>query len=54
MIPMDLDEFLEQLAQDDNTWWRTPCGDQLNHFNELLERYRTLENKYIWQTWSQT
>lgn len=37
-----LDEFLAEFEQDDNVWWRLPCGDHLNLFEELLERYETL------------
>lgn len=44
-----LDEFIREFREDDNTWWREPQGDLLNHFEELLDRYEALAEEYARQ-----
>lgn len=41
--PTDLDGFLAAYASDDNDWWRLQAGDQMNLFDDAIERLRQAE-----------
>lgn len=38
-----LSEFLQKYEKDDNEWWRLPCGDHQNLFEEAVEEIERLE-----------
>jgi hypothetical protein len=40
-----LDEFLKRFHEDDNEWWRVPCGDHLNLFEEAVSRMEAAERR---------
>jgi hypothetical protein len=40
-----LDDFLREYEQDDNCWWRIPCGDHLNLFEAAVERMQAAERR---------
>lgn len=45
-----LDEFLKRYEHDDNEWWRIPCGDHQNLFDEAVERMQAAERRLASQS----
>jgi len=43
----DLDEFLEDYADDDNLWWRIECGHHMNLFDAAVERIQQTEERCL-------
>lgn len=49
-----LNEFLARFEQDDNEWWRIPCGDHLNLFEEAVSRMQDAERRLASQSDGET
>lgn len=49
-VTPSLDDFLARFEFDDNEWWRIPCGDHLNLFEEAVERMQAAERRLASQS----